>query len=759
MRLRHYLAALCLLQPIICHAAPVHKWGVFEASITSSQQPVEPGQHVNVQFELTGPEGNRHIQPGFWNGGRTWTVRFSPSVVGGWKWRSLCETDASLNNEFGAFECVPYQGDNPLYRHGPIRVSHDGHYLTHTDGTPFFWLVDTAWNGALKSTEKDWGRFLEDRVEKSFTGIQYVVTQWRTAYANTEGLKAYEGYEEIRINPEFFKRIDERTQAVNDKGLLAVPVLLWTLGSREHNPGQLPEDQAILLARYMIARLGAYHVSWFLPGDGNYFGDNVERWKRIGRAVFDKPGHATATLHPQGMQWPWDAFLGEKWISYLGYQSGHGDDGRTLEWIYNGPPAQKWSLPPIRPVINLEPPYEDHIAYQSKQRHTAYTVRRATYWSLLNAPTAGASYGAHGVWSWESRPNTPQEHGGTGVAKPWQEAMALPGSTSMKHMADLFTSIDWWRLRPDDAFVSTNEEQAGSPELTHVIYTRESNGKSTLYVNADRAAQRTIAGDLGNWDPNFRLALANELSNDRPWLGNLYHVAVYDNAMTANGVKSRFAAGRRGKADNPIVLYNFTEGGGNLIKDNSGRGVPLNLKIDKTQGVRWIKGGGLEINKPVLIASLSPTSKIKDAVARTRQMTIEAWIKPANLTQAGPARILTVSKDTGQRNFTLGQMASGYEVRFRTTKTSTNGEPAVGTAAPGEDHRAQHVSASLSSNGDLAVIYCPVGASIAVKTDRLKKDLKARWIDPSSGQRRDARSKDGRHFKTPNDSDWVLLFQ
>ena len=753
------LAAILLLQPFICHAQSVHRWGVFEVSIESSQRHFGQQQYVDVQFELTDPEGSKHIQPGFWHGGKTWKVRFSPSVVGDWTWRSQCGTDASLNDKFGTFKCVPYRGDNPLYRHGPLKVSDDGHYLAHADGTPFFWLVDTAWNGALKSSGEDWARFLDDRVKKSFTGIQYVVTQWRTAYANAEGLKAYEGYETIRINPKFFERIEERTQAVNGKGLLAVPVLLWTLGSREHNPGQLPEDQAILLAKYMIARLGAYHVSWFLPGDGNYFGDSVDRWKRIGRAVFDQPGHATATLHPQGMQWPWDAFLGEKWVSYLGYQSGHGDDGRTLEWIYKGPPAQKWNLQPIRPVINLEPPYEDHIAYQSRQRHTAYTVRRATYWSLLNAPTAGASYGAHGVWSWEAKPNTPQEHGGTGVAKPWHEAMALPGSTSMKHMADLFTSIDWWRLRPDDSLVAIDQAQTDSPELTHVIYTRESNGRSTLYVNGDKAGQRTTSGDLGNWDNSFRLALANELSNDRPWLGNLYHVAVYDKAINAQTVKRRFATGPRGKVDNAIVLYRFTEGGGDLIKDSPGTGAPLHLKIGTAGSVRWITGGGLEIDKPVLIASQSSASKVGKAIAHTGQMTIEAWIKPANLTQTGPARILTVSRDTGERNFTLGQMATGYEVRFRTTQTSANGEPAVASENAGEDHRARHVSASTSPQGDLAVIYCPVGAEIMVKTDRLRKGLKAQWIDPSTGKSMKARPQNGRLFKTPDNNDWVLLFQ
>ena len=190
MRSMKCVSVLCLLLPVMCYGQAVHKWGLFETSIESRRQYDGNQQCVDIQFELTDPRGKQHMHPGFWDGGKTWRVRFSPSVIGGWKWRSRCEDDASLDDKSGTFECVPYHGKNPFYNHGPVKVSDNGHYLMHTDGVPFFWLVDTAWNGALKSTEEDWDRFLDDRVAKSFTGIQYVVTQWRTAYANAEGLKA-----------------------------------------------------------------------------------------------------------------------------------------------------------------------------------------------------------------------------------------------------------------------------------------------------------------------------------------------------------------------------------------------------------------------------------------------------------------------------------------------------------------------------------------------------------------------------------------
>jgi hypothetical protein len=248
-------------------------------------------------------------------------------------------------------------------------------------------------------------------------------------------------------------------------------VLLWAIRGEE-NPGwSLPESEAIRLARYMVARYGAHHVAWILPGDGNYSGETAERWKRIGRAVFDRP-HAPTLIHPGGMQWPYAPFEAEAWLDLAGYQSGHGDDANTLRWIHSGPAAQNWKTA-TRPLLNLEPPYEDHIAYQSRRPHSAYSVRRAVYWSLLCAPPAGVTYGAHGVWSWETKPNVPLNHSGSGLARPWFEAVDLPGGVQMGRVVELFTALLWWKLRPAPEIV---DQPAGNDPAAFVTAARAEDG-------------------------------------------------------------------------------------------------------------------------------------------------------------------------------------------------------------------------------------------------------------------------------------------
>ena len=68
------------------------------------------------------------------------------------------------------------------------------------------------------------------------------------------------------------------------------------------------------------------------------------------------------TLHPYGMDWALYDFVDEPWMDVVGYQSAHGDNEAYLRWIPEGPPSHTWNLQPARPFINLEPPYEGHLA-------------------------------------------------------------------------------------------------------------------------------------------------------------------------------------------------------------------------------------------------------------------------------------------------------------------------------------------------------------------------------------------------------------
>ncbi len=333
---------------------------------------------------------------------------------------------------------------------GRVQISDNRRHLQHEDGTPFFWLADTAWNGPMLADEEDWDRYLTDRAAKGFTAIQFVAhAPWIAAEKDAEGRPAWLGRNDPTINPAFFDRLEKLVKAINDHDMLAAPVLMWS--GRPEDPGQyLSEDFLLPIIRYEIERLKKFQVIWILAGDGNYTGDLGAKWRRIGRKVFPPTRDKTpVAMHLCGMSLPYKELSTEPWLDIWGYQSGHGDDDKALGWIHSGPVSFAWPEDTKRTFINLEPSYEGFLAYPSQEPHSAFNVRRAVYWSLLNAPTAGVTYGAHGIWSWQTETGVPLNHSGSGDARPWHEAMKLPGSAQMGIMAGIFRELRWWQLRPN----------------------------------------------------------------------------------------------------------------------------------------------------------------------------------------------------------------------------------------------------------------------------------------------------------------------
>jgi len=472
----------------------VEQWIRFEDTFQSSKDYNNPVQDNKVRVEFTSPSGNNRTLLAFWDGGRVWRVRFSPDEPGNWTYRTSCSdiNNKGLQNQTGSFQCEKYRGVLPLYQYGELRLSDNRRYFEHADGTPFFWLADTVWCGPLLSDLNDWNIFLKDRLWKEFTAIQFVMTQWRMTKTDADGNPTFLGKDKVAVNPPYFQRLDRYVDAINETGLVAVPVLLWAIRG-DDNPGYyLPEDQKIVLAEYMIARYGAHQVIWFLGGDGNYSGENAETWKRIGRAVFNKDQHRLATMHVRGRSWVGKEFRNEPWFSFIGYQSGHGDDEKTFRWLNQGPPSTEWNNKPNLPVINIEPNYEAHNGYTYRKVHNDHSVRRAAYWSLLVSPTAGVTYGGQGIWGWHTKVQVPAAHGSTGLGSPWYIAKDLPGALSMKYLHQFFKLIEWWRLVPALEILT---EQPGEKDASKFIAAAKSKEGDLLVVYLPEGGSVTIKTD------------------------------------------------------------------------------------------------------------------------------------------------------------------------------------------------------------------------------------------------------------------------
>lgn len=147
--------------------------------------------------------------------------------------------------------------------------------------------------------------------------------------------------------------------------------------------------------------------------------------------------------------------------------------------------------------------------------------------------------------------------------------------------------------------------------------------------------------------------------------------------------------------DHVIAKYVFDEGSGDVAMDSSGVGTPMNLQLS---GTEWVDGGGLRNVSGKAQASLADSQKLLDMIVPTGQFTVEAWAIAENTTQDGPARMVSYSIDTTNRNFTLGQNAIYWLLRNRTDGSSNNGTPNLEALDPQVDTVLQHIVGTFDEN-------------------------------------------------------------
>ncbi|MCH1498639.1 MAG: hypothetical protein L7U83_06160, partial [Akkermansiaceae bacterium] len=81
-------------------------------------------------------------------------------------------------------------------------------------------------------------------------------------------------------------------------------------------------------------------------------------------------------------------------------------------------------------------------------------------------------------------------------------------------------------------------------------------------------------------------------------------------------------------APRPVALYEFNEDSSSQIIDSSGVNPPANLDILDQKALKR-ESGSLTILRPVLLSSKSPPAKLINAIKRSGEITISAWITPA----------------------------------------------------------------------------------------------------------------------------------
>ncbi|MEL7586958.1 MAG: DUF4038 domain-containing protein, partial [Prolixibacteraceae bacterium] len=113
------------------------------------------------------------------------------------------------------------EGKSVDFSHGKLVVSENKRFLEFEDGTPFFWLGDTAWELFHRLSKDDAEKYLENRRAKGFTVIQAVILAELDGLRvpNMEGERPLIGNDPLKPNEKYFEHVDWVIKKAAEKGL------------------------------------------------------------------------------------------------------------------------------------------------------------------------------------------------------------------------------------------------------------------------------------------------------------------------------------------------------------------------------------------------------------------------------------------------------------------------------------------------------------------------------------------------------------
>jgi hypothetical protein len=450
------------------------KWTRFEQSFKSTMAYANPWQQASLQVTFISPSGKTNQVYGFWDGGKVWKVRFTPDEIGRWSFHATCSDplNRGLHNQKGEVVCTAAIRGSNFHEHGSIRVAADHRHFEYADGTPFFWLADTTWRGMQAAEAKDLSDYAAIRISQKFSVIQWSLSRGETG--GDQG--AWSGTNRITIHPEFFQRLESRLDTLRRAGLLSAIAPLIELNTGRKPTDRLPDDQAALLLRYVVARWNADPVAWLLIFEGDGHGITANRWKKIGQSVFGN-WHAPVVLFTADTPWLVNEFRDQLWIDAFAYQTLTDKSDDAAKWATSGPLSIEWKNSPARPVIAFTPPENGSIEGTDK-RFSADDVRRAAWWSLLLTPPAGISYSANAVLDWDITTDASR-------IPLWRRSLFMPAAKQMLHLSHFMDSSASWKLRPRPESVASQPGTV-SPRSFVAAAATDNNSLTVFYTPQER---------------------------------------------------------------------------------------------------------------------------------------------------------------------------------------------------------------------------------------------------------------------------------
>lgn len=384
---------------------------------------------------------------------------------------------------------------------GPLRVSPEGRYFQQADGTPFFWLGDTAWLITQKLNREEVKTYFENRRAQGFNVVQLCAVQFLSDKC-FNGNPALVGEDITRLNVtpgadpadpaqyDYWDHLDYviATAAANDCYVAIAPV--WS-----HLVRRTPLSAA-QVAPYIEQVARRYHdrpnIIWLNGGSGRGH-ENADVWHVIGSTLQHQNPHQLVSYHPFGRTVTTEWFKDAPWIDFHMFTSGHRRYDQDTEGRKYGEDNWRYVLEalaadPTRPVLDAEPAYENTPQGLHKPEEPYWTAsdsRRYAYWSVF-AGAAGHTFGENSVRQVYIATEKKPASGAKGFI---MDRLETDGARQMSHLKALMLSRPLaWRVA-DQSLVAGDEGE----KYERVLVTR-----GTGYLFAYAYTGRDFSLKLGS---------------------------------------------------------------------------------------------------------------------------------------------------------------------------------------------------------------------------------------------------------------------
>ena len=335
-----------------------------------------------------------------------------------------------------------------------LAVHSDRRYLMTTDGEPFFYLGDTAWELLHALSREETQEYLDVRQQQGFNVIQTV------ALAEFDGLRTPNYYGRVPLScvngvfrPEspdtsgeysYWDHVDFVIQEAKQRGLRLA--LLPTWGDKFNQAHGLgPEIFTSTNAHAYGLWLGqryrdAVNLVWMLGGDRELVTDEH-------RAIIDAMaaglregdgGSHLVTFHPRGNRSSVDDVPGRDYLDFHTTQSSH-----DFACFNSAQLLLRTATAEVKPCLDAEHRYEGIAACMKPNcgyRWNAADIRVNAYWNIM-AGACGDTYGHDCVWSMN---RTPEER----FVTTWRDALRWPGAVQAVNLRRLRLSRPYFEFRP-----------------------------------------------------------------------------------------------------------------------------------------------------------------------------------------------------------------------------------------------------------------------------------------------------------------------